>query len=363
MKQILLALVMALFTSSSFGQIAYESPHVKDGKTVKFTLPKGYFEVINGTYEGNSVYVQRENVNMEVDNLDEMGLGILSVMHVEVDGQTLASLVDNIKAEMIAENKNLTIIDEPKISKVNGRDCFYAAMKGDVDGEIMNALYFQAIEFGDYFVMISYFAYDGTTAVMPYADFKKIIATWSEVATDREDGMMFEEFDEEYETNYVNDYFVTSLTYYDILPDYGDLWEEPMEENSHLLAEFTFKEVHGNVKVFSGGSSSDYPTKEALAGAIQKVLEIDSKISLKLESTFSNEDHTFNLYTINGGGKVSSVYTTEVNEEIVFFVVDEGESPLPDFKPAVRDFMLTMWVDYVDYVDWEEEGEEYNEEE
>lgn len=362
MKQTLITLLATLFVSQCFAQIAYESPHVKGGKTVKFILPKGYFEVIHGTYAGSSLYVQRENVDIEVDNLDEMGLGILSVMHVEVEDQTLASLVSSIKTEMIAENDNLVIIDEPKVSKVNGRDCFYAAMKGDVDGEMMNALYFQGIEFGDYFVMISYFAYDRTTTVMPYVDFKKIIATWSEEATEREDGMIEEEYDfeEEYETGYLNDFFETGITYYDILPDYGELWDEPMEDNSHLLAQFVYKNDNGNVKTFSGGSASNYPTNSEMAKAIQKVLELNAGISLKLDTEFANEDHSFKLYSITGGGTITSVYTTEVNGELVFFMVDGGSTPITDFKPAVRDFMLTMWIDFVD---WEEEAEEYIDEE
>lgn len=360
MKYFILPFITFLILGSANAQINYESPHVADGKTIQFTLPAGYFEVANGSYDGNVMYASQEGLDLEVDEIDNLPIGMLGVIHVPIEDQTMASFKDELTQELIDRNSGIIVVGKPEIVQVNGRDCMYAGLKGEIEGEPFGGIYFTVIEFGNYFIVISYYAVEEIDDLLDYKDFKKIIKTWKVVATEKEDGLaipykpediVWDDFEEEMyveeeETNYRNDLFPTSISHYDILPDLTENWDMPSVENSHLLSEFVYKKDKGTINVFSGGAISDYPSTKEMAKAIQSVRDLPTRLGLKKDSEFSNEDHFFQLYTISGGGTMTSVYTTLVNNELVFFVIDGGSNPVPDFKPAVRDFMLTMWVDY-----------------
>ncbi len=357
MKQFILPLITLLILGSANAQIEYESPHVKDGKTIRFTLPEGYFEVANGSFEGNEMFASQEGIDLDFDDIDKLPIGVLAVIHVLIEEQTLASFKTDLTKELIDQNDGIIVVSQPEIVNINGRDCMQAGFKGEIEQEPFGGIYFSVVEFGDYFIVISYYAAQQIINLLDYNEFEKIIASWKEIETTREDELpepedFYSERDKEYdfeeteETNYINDLFETEISSFDVLPDVGDNWDMPLDENSHLLAEFSYKKDNGTVKVFSGGSESNYSTDKELAAAIQLVMDLPTRLSLKKNSQFSNEDHFFQLYTISGGGTKSSVYITVVNNELVFFVVDGGSNPIPDFKPAVRDFMLTMWVDY-----------------
>ena len=354
MKHFFLPLITLLLLGSVNAQIEYESPHVKDGKTMLFTLPAGYFKVANGSFDGYSMYASREGLDMEVDEIEALPIGMIAIMHVLVEGKSLEELLKEFTKEMIDENDGIIIVGEPEIKKVNGRDCIYTGLKGEIEEETIAGIYFSVIEFGDYFIVVTYYALEYVEELMDYKEFKKIMTTWKEVATEREDALIVPEFEPEaemyddLEIDYKNDLFETQIGYYDVLPDFGDSWNEPSDESGHLLSKFSYKVDNGMIKVFSGGLASNYPTNKEMGRAIQMAMDLPTQLGIKNDSEFSNEDHVFKLYTISGGGTMTSVYTTVVNNELVFFVVDGGENPVPEFKPAVRDFMLTMWVDYFD---------------
>lgn len=357
MKQFILPLITLLILGSATAQLEYESPHVKDGKMMQFTLPAGYFEVANSGSVGNEMFASQEEVDLKTNNMENAPIGVLEVVHIPIEEQTLASLKADLTKELIDQNEGIVVIGTPEIIKIKGRDCMQAGFTGEIDNEAFGGIYFSVIEFGDYFIVISYYAAQQRANLLDYIEFKKIIVSWKEIETTREDELpepegFYSERDKEYdfeeteETNYINDLFETEISSFDVLPDVGDNWDMPLDENSHLLAEFIYKKDNGTVKVFSGGLESNYSTDKEVAAAIQLAMDLPTRLSLKKNSEFSNEDHFFQLYTISGGGTKSSVYITVVNNELVFFIVDGGSNPIPDFKPAVRDFMLTMWVDY-----------------
>ena len=358
MKHLILALVSFTFLTTTSAQTAYETPHVKDGKTMQFTLPTGFFKIENSDYEGNALFTTKEGVSYDDVGIERENIAMLAVLHELTEERSIQQIMDELKSDLIEPNTGLIVLEEPKITKVKGRNCMYAGFKGEMEGEALSGVYFSVIGFGDYNIVIAYYALEGTENLLSYENFKKIIASWNEVETTREDEMGYtiyndsdispDEFDDVFETDYNNDLFETQISYYDILPDSGEDWNEPLEDNTHLLSEFTYKENNGSIKVFSGGPFSNYPTSKEMEKAIQLVMDLPTRISIKKDSEFSNEDHFFQLHTINGGGTMTSVYTTIVNDELVFFTVDGGANPVPDFKPAVRDFMLTMWIDYID---------------
>lgn len=357
MKQFILPLIALLILGSANAQVQYESPHVKNGKTIFFDLPKGFFKIEDSDYEGNILFTTQEGIEYDEVEKERINLGMLAIINESTEESSFQVMIDELKTELIEPNKELVVLAEPEISKVNGRDFMTAAFKGEMEGEIMNAVYFSVTVFGDYNIIIAYYALEGIEDYLSYKSFKKIMASWKEVATTREDEMTqtvysdedFSDqdmFEDVFDTDYNNDFFDTQISYYDILPDAGENWSEPADDNTHLLSEFSFKENNGSIKIFSGGSFSNYSTDKEVAAAIQLVMDLPTRLSLKKDSEFSNEDHHFQLYSISGGGTITSVYSTLVNNELVFFVIDGGSNPVPDFKPAVRDFMLNMWIDY-----------------
>lgn len=372
MKHVILSLLALLFIGGSIAQTNYESSHVKDGKTFQYTIPKGYFFVENSDDMGDAMFIQQEGADYNEVSPEELGMGILMVMHERADDETSLQIIqEGLVTELMEVNEKLIVLEKPSIVQLSGREFMRGGFKGEMEGDKVEGLYFGVTRFGDYYVFLSYYAPEGVSDVLAYEAFKKIMASWKEVATTKEDRIAmleidmedFEDFDEDedmdeledLEVYYQNNLFKTDLSYYDILPDFGQNWYEPIDESGHLLSMFIYNEDNGSIKIFSGGKASNYPTDKEKADAIQRAMDCPTRMTLKADSGFSNEDHVFKLYSISGGGTMTSVYTTVVNDELVFFVVDGGSIPVSDFKPAVRDLMLTMWIDYFDEEEIDEE--------
>ena len=364
MKQILFPLIsLFLFSQNLKAQTIYESAHVKDGKTVQIEVPDGYFEVEGRTSMMSMLYANQEGLNPDEMDFEDVPVGLLAIMHQERGDKTMESLKEELSEEIEKGRDEVKMIAELSTIKMNGGEFLVAGFEGNLVDESIQRMYFGTREFGDYFIMISYIATKEIEEFMSFKSFKGILESWKEVDTDKEDAMTlfadmleYDDYEEVYETDYKNDLFETEFTYFDVFPDFGEEWDEPMDENSHLLCEFVYKTDKGSVKVFSGGSASSYPSEEEMADAIQLAMDWSQNMSLKYNSEFSNEDHLFRLYTISGGGTMTSVYASQISDEMVFFVVDGGDDPAPEFKPAVRDLMLTMWIDT--YVEGDEEWEE-----
>jgi hypothetical protein len=348
MKHLVLLVFCSFLGGTGFAQSFYESPHVKDGKTMTFRLPDGYYEVANSVSYGNAVFAPAPDLDINDLDIESLEFGVLAVSHeVFIEGG-LEEFVEEMRGEIMDMGETAIVIDEPHIEQVNGRSCLLTAISGIVNEEVkMDAMYISATTFGDYMIVVYYMANEKRPENLTYEDFKKISASAREITTEREDEMMtFEdEMEEEYVTNFINDLYETDITYYDILPDFGEFWDETMDENSHLLAEFIYKEDMGNIAVFSGGDVTNYPSKTEMAKAIQLVFDLSTPPTIKDEASFSNEDHDFNVFTISGAGALVGLYTTIVSEELVFFVVVNADPASAEFKPAARDFMINMWVD------------------
>lgn len=372
MKHVILSLFALLFIGGSIAQTNYESSHVKDGKTFQYTIPKGYFFVENSDIMGDAMFIPQEGVDYNEVSPEELGMGILMVMHERADDETSLQIIqEGLETELMEVNEKLIVLEKPSIVQLSGREFMRGGFKGEMEGDKVEGLYFGVTRFGDYYVFLSYYAPEGVSDVLAYESFKKIMGSWKEVATTKEDRLEmleidmedFEDFDddedmdelEDLEVYYQNNLFKTELSYYDILPDFGQNWYEPIDESGHLLSMFIYNEDNGSIKIFSGGKASNYPTDKEKADAIQRAMDYPTRMTLKADTGFSNEDHVFKLYSISGGGTMTSVYTTVVNDELVFFVIDGGANPVSDFKPAVRDLMLTMWIDYFDEEEIDEE--------
>jgi hypothetical protein len=218
---------------------------------------------------------------------------------------------------------------------------------------------------------------------MEYKDFKAIISSWKGVETEKEDQMAIPEvlyndryqYEYEYEEDlyvdgddsryaspppppvmapvspeetvrghYQNDLFETTITFFDVVPGRVANWYVPKIRNSHLLFELVYMKNKGFFKVFSGGSVSNYPSTVEMGKAIQLVIPIPGQLDITYDSQISNDDHTFKAHTISNGGTITLFYTTVVNNELVFFVVDEGSDPDPELKSLALDVLLDLLV-------------------
>lgn len=375
MKQFALLLAILISTANSFAQTLYETPHVKDGKTMQFEMLPDFYLVPGTDYLGNAMFSEDAEIDPASIDLKESNIAYIAISHESAEDNAILEFQEELIEEIDEFGPNCETIDQPHVELVNDRLCLMAAVRNANAGNArMDAFYINALEFGDKLIVFYYLSTSKETSNLSYDDFKKIAASGTLIPTEKEDVFslsedeMYEIMEEasrvteepmkeeeaevkweiEEEVLYQNSKFETKLDFLDVLPDVDQHWDVPNDQNPRLLAEFVYKTDKGSVKIFSGGPTSNYPSEEEKADAIEKVMEWDQPMELTFKSQFSNEDHFFKLYTISGGGTMSSVYTTIVNRELVFFVVDGGPNPVDDFKPAVRDFMLTMWVDYFD---------------
>lgn len=360
MKQFLFLVILLPFASVN-AQMLYESPHVKDGKTIHITIPAGYHEIENEVEMGLCAYSSDKELDIEKDDVQALNGGTILVAHISTTGETLTSIKEDLKEKM--EDDETTIVDEtPHVINSHGRQSLHTAFRNKVYNDWYRTTYLSITEHGDYFLLITYSRTDFVDESMDFEMFKNIMFSLREVATEKKNQIrgnfdnVREEFetqiksqiDEDYSIHFTNDLFETKLSYMDVLPKYSQGWDEAKDESGHLLSRYDFESGDGCLKIFSGGLASNYPSEEEMGSAIESAMDWTQSISLSPNGQFSNEDHFFQLYTILGGGTMSSVYTTIVADELIFFVVDGGQNPVDDFKPAVRDFMLTMWVDYFD---------------
>ena len=333
MKKLVLFFAVLHSIAFTFGQTMYESPHVSNGKTIQFTIPAGYFEVVEGTYQGGAVYASSENLGMEA--LEEANVSVLEVSHEALGDNNLMYYKNQLEEE-VKDQEGIVVVHAPVISTVNGREVLFAAYREEVgDG------YISATVFGDYLVVIMHYVANEDAKKLSYENFKKIITSARVIETDKEDGFEMEE----YETDYKNDYFETELAYFDILPEFGEDWDETEEENSHLLSEFCYKGEEGFVRVFSGGNETGYGSVAEMSKSIQKVFDKPANLTLTYSSTLANEDHDFTYYTIAGGDELVGVYTTVVMDELVFLVIEKGSTSSADFMLASKAFIQEMWIE------------------
>ncbi len=385
---LLSTLCLLMLEAFTFGQTSYESPHVKDGKTIQFEIPEGYFLVGGINMKEAQIFTRKENLNIEDVREAGSALPFLAVLHLSAEENSMESLLKTLQDRVKTEVNGKIEIEEPNIIEINGKEILFMGTKGEINGKNMDAAYVSVIAFGDYYIMLTYVAEKGVENLMNFNDFKAIISNGKEVVTEKEDQLaipekqyndryqskyedeLYEYEDELYvdgddsyyvspppppvmapvspETrvkgHYQNDLFETTITFYDVIPGRAANWYVPKMRNSHLLFELVYLEDKGFFKVFSGGSVSNYPSTVEMGKAIQLAITIPDQLDITYDSQFSNEDHTFRAYTISNGGTITSIYTTVVNDELVFFVVDEGSDPVPGLQALALDLLLDMMI-------------------
>ncbi len=332
MKKLIVLIVIVSAITTVYSQSMFQSPHVFEGKTIEFVIPQSFHEVLDAAYVGGATYTLDENVSYE--NLEELNTGVLEIVHEPLNGESLESFRKLLIEEMSGD-EGVEMQEEPVILSLRGKECLVAAFTGEDEGG-----YLSATEFGEYIIIFVYYSDGANLKSLPYERFKQIVGSWKIIETDKTDGF----FEEEYVTNYRNDYFETELSYFDVLPGFGEDWNETEEENEHLLSEFCFKGEQGFVRIFSGGNAANYSSTVQMSKALQKVFDKSTSLTMTFNSMLENNDHEFSYYTIANGGELVGVYTTVVSDELVFFVVDKGSRPATDFIQASRAFMQEMLV-------------------
>lgn len=387
LRNFFLLTIGALLFGVGFAQTEYESPHVKDSTTIQLTFPSGYYEVVDTDQNVAQAFTTEKDLTLGDLSRALSTLPILMVMHLNDSDFTLEEILAKLETSFDSDENEITEIESPNISIINGREVVIAAAKGKIDGDFVEGLYMCAIHSGDYYLMIVYKGVKGIDNHLEYSEFKNIINSWREVATDKNTGVYFpsgirsHEFveyerepvegetrlvgppapppppviEEEIEENtfekildehYKNDLFQTQFTFRDVLPSLGENWSVPMTGNAHLLVEFVYNDDQGSVKIFSGGDDSDYSNTTEMGSAVQRLLGLEGSLEVKYDSMNSNGLHSFIKYTVSERERIPLFYIAYVNGEIIFFVVDKGSNPVDDFEAVVEEFMNSMWINF-----------------
>ena len=194
MKHSLVLLISLSLLNLSYAQITHESPHVKDGQTIRFTLPKGYFLVEGSDITGDAMFFQGKGVEIsEVDPETAEG-GILMIMHlIASDSSKLEDYLDGLETSILDKNERLNVIEKPKIEFFSDRKVMHGGFNGERGGENVTALYFSTIRFGNYYIFVSYQSNGDIDKILPYEKYIEIIATSEIVDTTKEDWFDFED--------------------------------------------------------------------------------------------------------------------------------------------------------------------------
>jgi hypothetical protein len=358
--------LIVLFVTSEFAaaQTVYESPHVKNGRTFQFNLPKGYFEISNSPNHAEAVYTKQKGLDFEKISIDTLSIGRIGIVHAPkvlfISETFLSDAVDQLKKD----NEEIIITHELEERVINGFTCTLAGFKGRIGGEELTGAYLWSFSFGDYYVLVTYFELEGAAEVMDFASFEEIIYSLSEVETSKKNQLYVAPESNEVDKSFVqeillehykNDVFETKLSPLDIVPELSDNWMVPMEGNTHLLFELVYKRDKGSINIFSGGLAEKFTSEQAMSAAIEQVLGSSSNLKLVFKQAFFGEQLEFYEYEVSNGGAIVTLYTSLVNEELIFFVVDQQEDLGENYPTEAKNCVVSIWIKSFEGVIFEEE--------
>jgi hypothetical protein len=244
-----------------------------------------------------------------------------------------------------------------EINKVNDREFLVSETTGKFGYFDVNMLYFGVFLFGDRIVIMNYLSTKKELSNFSFEDFISTLSTVEEIETEKtgvegdtgdELNKYLEELVEKMDLEDEigeNDLFESTLSSYDLMFIEDSNWDDSEEGNSHLLEEFIYKNDNGSVQIFSAGAIENYSTTQSKLEALNQVLEPKTKISMKFYTNLTGDSYTYNVYSVANHKTVHKVYTAEVNGELVFFVLNSGENPAPEFTSAAETFIKLINFD------------------
>lgn len=356
----LLLVLFLLITTSSIGQSNFESPYVYKNEAIQVTMPAGYLE-FNAPYSGirNTIFTPDTSAAY-LQDLDDAPRDIFLVSHQKArDEMSLEKLV----LDGLEDDPNAEVLQAASTMVVNSNNVVTAVVKvsgGDLEIE---AIHVAGVQFGEAVVIVAYLSakpYDVTSAETK--NFQEVVQSIQIVKTKKENQVTFDyELSEEDFEFFENSFFETELGYDDIFFDDEDDhlgWSEFWDDDNidRFLIAYKYEALdeegswneHGKVKVFSGGSIANFPSSNEMIHAIDTVLPRHMIRSLTIESALSSEEYSFTKYSFGvatkGPTRVHSIYTSEIEGELVFFIVEKTEHSDDNFEKAIEDFILSLWV-------------------
>lgn len=188
MKYLLNLLFSLALITSARAQTTYESPHVKDGKTIQCQIPDDFHLIEVLSNHESKQYTSNPEIDFTEVDTDTVEFGMLSVFHAPVDGETLGSLLKKL-SEQVEEDAGIVVARSPDIEDINGRQFILTAYLDGVTEGKLERIFIGITQFGDYFINTIYYSTELTGQKLNLSSFSEILETWTEVTTDKEDAM------------------------------------------------------------------------------------------------------------------------------------------------------------------------------
>ena len=147
MKQFLSLILALALVGASFAQTTYESPHVKDGKTMQLIVPADVHKMEDLSSLRNTVFSTEESFDFEANEFEDVSIGLFTVSHMLRADESLESLLAELNKEINSGKEDLIVIQAPEISQSNGRKTLRAGFKGNLIEEDIDRMYVNVFEF------------------------------------------------------------------------------------------------------------------------------------------------------------------------------------------------------------------------
>lgn len=337
----------------------HESPYVFDGRSFSFDMPKGYTNT--DATDPSFQFYDRSSANNnqnEFENYFIFGLFHKNNIPDFGDENPGENFLEAFVSSMVEDHDEFTVENHALNS---GKEFTIAKTKSTM-GEIFEEprdFYAAVTDFGEVLIICMWFDLEMTGSAK---EFYATVDSYKEYETDRENAFFYDV--EAYEEGpfFENSLYETELYYEDIF--FGDeedreaieqsfSWEEEFgDEFPELMIAYAFIDYEseswmGGVKVFSGGTASNYTADAQKLAALQNVFD-DHEIT-RIQSTgrtikgnslsFSEFDYqcTANEY------RAVKFYTSEYKGEMLFILVYGTELMSATFTDEYENFVKTMW--------------------
>ena len=315
-------LIAILLSVSTYAQLVHESPYVSDNKSFKFTIPEIFYSVeFDASLKNRSNYCSSPTIDFETEKIED------DFITIEL---SKAGPSANMKEEY-EELKKLPQYSHMEAMTLKNGQFFVLSFELTTDSKGNESSNYMAYTyFDDALVSILLYDYDNKH-VWTTQQFKSIIESFEIYETDREGTYDPEEKVIEYGNSmYETKFSYGSIDFYEIYNDKSNcIWDEEFGSNypELLLAVTAVDEEQsayiGGLKVFSGGTSTDFQSASSKLEAVQEVFKVHYITGIQQSGELEGEEFNFNVFNINHQSKLypsQKLYITTCRGEMLFIL-------------------------------------------
>ena len=340
-----------LFLNICYGQTVKESDYVYEGKTIQYTIPRGFKHAeyedepfVNIYLLDTTGFQEASDDYFETVPFDK-GIAV-GYIENEDEYASLELIVENLKNIIVTEYDEFIIFrQDPEYFERNGlpyatTKCKYPDFEFD-----FNEFKVCIIEFGEFYVFFATFHMkQSDDKLMDYL-FDEITSSIDVTPTTKENTMLtWEILERSYKNNGVDTHIDTDKIHFE--KESSSYWESWSDESFLLRYDYGAQDaqIQGSVRVLSAGIESSEMTDEELTDFLSEN-ELNYPIEkVTLIGDVKGVSKEFKKYSITGSEDILQLYTTQLDGELLLIFAIRAAYTSSAFKKYYERFVTSMYI-------------------